>query len=62
MFISARNSVKDHKYIEGDMNVVELVIFRKALVVCSHASLFIFISFLYSEALNDVEQPLWFAS
>ena len=61
-FISARNSVKDRKYIDGDMNVVELVIFRRALFVCSHASLFTFISFTYSEVLKDVEQVLWFAS
>ena len=62
MFISARNSVKNRKYIDGDMNVVELVIFRRALFVCSHSSLFTFINFIYSEVLKDVEQVLWFAS
>ena len=62
MFISARNSVKDRKYIDGDMNMVELETFRRTLFVCSHASLFTLISFTYSEVIKDVEQVLWFAS
>ena len=37
-FISFCGWIKDRKYIDEDINVVEIVIFRRAQFVCSHAS------------------------
>ena len=62
MFISAINKVNDLMYIAGDMNVVELVTLLREELVCSHASLLIFSSWLYSDVLNEFEQLLWFTS
>ena len=53
MFKSARNNVSERMYMLGDMKVVECAEF-----VCSHASLFIFSSELYSELLNAAEQDV----
>ena len=59
-FISFCGWIKDRKYIDGDMNVVKIVIFRRAQFVCPHAS-HSSVS-LYAWVLNDFEQLLWFAS
>ena len=61
-FISFCGWIKDRKYIDEDINVVEIVIFRRAQFVCSHASQFIFISFIHAWVLNDFEQLVWLAS
>ena len=62
MFISAINKVNDLMYIDGDMNVVEVVTLHREELVCSHASLLIFSSWLYSDVLNELEQLLWLTS
>ena len=59
-FISFCGWIKDRKYIDGDMNVIEIVNFRRAQFVCPHAS-HSSVS-LYAWVLNDFEQLLWFAS
>ena len=44
IFRLARNGVKDHMYNIGLMNVLEAVTDRRTLLVCSQASVFIFLS------------------
>ena len=61
-FISAKNKVNDLMYIAGDMNLVEHVTLLREELVCSHASLLIFSSLLYSDVLNELEQLLWLTS
>ena len=58
MFKSARNNVSERMYMLGDMKVVECATLLRAEFVCSHASLLIFSSELYSELLNAAEQDV----
>ena len=58
MFKSARNNVSERMYMLGDIKVVECATFLRTEFVCSHASLLMCLSELYSELLNAAEQDV----
>lgn len=62
IFRLATNSVNDLMYNIGLMNVVEAVTDRRTLLVCSQASVFIFLSVQYKELRKEEEHDLWFCS